>query len=73
MSESEAYEEGYRCGAGTTHWIYRDDNPYDDGIEWLEWDRGFTDGEIDAREAAAEYRAEARREERWLEKLNKQE
>lgn len=64
MSESEAYEEGYRAGKQTgARRPTTDDNPYDDGIEWLEWYRGFNDGEIDAREAAADFRADAKRDE----------
>jgi hypothetical protein len=74
MSESEAYTEGYRAGKQAA-WkrLHHEDNPYPDGEDWLEWDRGFTDGRADDADQAAEYRAEARREERCLEKLNKQE
>lgn len=73
MPTLDAYAAGYSAAKHWSHRLRRDDNPYDEGADRNEWDRGFTDAEIDAREAAAEYRAEARREERWLEKLNRQE
>ena len=63
MSNSEAYEEGYRVGSWISARPTRDDNPYPDGEEWLEWDRGFTDGYADVNEAYEESRADARRDE----------
>ena len=66
----DAYQAGWRAANRAHLRLTRDDNPYDDGDDWAEWDRGFAEGLVDAEEAAAEYRAEAAREERWLSKLH---